>query len=90
MSNVKKTDKVIFYRCQNQTYTNLLINLIKHIIKKREDYNFIIYPYTLALNVEGKKRLRRESINDIGHDVCPLVVTSRTHDALLAREYRCM
>lgn len=61
-----------------------------YITKRCEDYNFIFHPYIPALNVEGKKCLRRESINDIGHDVCPLVVTSRTHDALLAREYHCM
>lgn len=36
----------------------------------------------------GQKRLWRESINDIGHGVWLLVVTSLTHDALPAtREY---
>lgn len=36
----------------------------------------------------GQKRLWRESINDIGHGVCLLVVTSCTHDALPStREY---
>lgn len=51
----------------------------------------MIHPLNPNINIEGKRRLRRESINDIGHDVCPLVVTSRTHDALrVAREYSCM